>query len=1138
MNLLTDDLLKVKEFNDIIDTIKRKNENITFKNIIDLQKAYLVYSIAKKANKSCLVVCSNLFNANKMMQDLKFFSDIQLLFFPELPLIYYDVEAQSKDIQNDRMYVLQKIDENQEKKIIVTTIDTLSHPMKPKSTQIDDEIVISKNTDINFDKLVEKLVEFGYERADVVEGKGQFAVRGGIIDIFSISNDMPVRVEFFGDTVDSIRTFDVMTQRSISNLEKINILRISEFVLNNSKLIKIKEELNKYIVKSKNNELNQNIKKDIELIENGILDNLIDKYFNLLVDTSANFLDYLDDYVIYLDEPDRCKEKVKNLCYENSETLKILSQRNYLATEFANKYMPFEKIEEKISEHTNVYLQNQVTDFKQTKRIVFDFKSKEMYFYKNSFETLLLDVKSLSGKKILLVFPTQTRIEQVKNYLIDNGIKVEILENIWKEKKLKEGTVYLSLGIVSSGFYSSFNDLAIISEVVSGIKKKSRNESKKLIGTQINSFDDLNVGDFVVHENHGIGIYRGIKSINIQDVIKDYMQIEYANNGYIYIPINQIELVKKYVCDDNAKPKINSLGTKEWEKTKQKVTKHVKEVAKELISLYAKREKSLGFAFSKDTPWQKEFEDSFEYELTDDQRQAVQEVKADMEEQAVMDRLLCGDVGYGKTEVALRVAFKAVMDKKQVAYLVPTTVLCLQQYRTFKERMEKFGVKVEMLSRFRTKKQQTQILKDLVDGKIDVLVGTHRILSSDVFFKDLGLLVIDEEHRFGVKAKESIKKLKESVDVLSMTATPIPRTLHMSMIGIRGMSTLTEPPLERLPVHTYVMEYDDTIIKEAIEKELLRDGQVFYLNNRVEGIEELTAKVKRLVPNARVAFAHGQMEPRQIEDIMLKFINHEFDVIVCTSILESGIDIQNANTLIVENSDRLGLAQLYQIRGRVGRSSRLAYAYITYQKNKQISEIADKRLKAIRDFTEFGSGFKIALRDLEIRGAGNILGKEQHGHMVKVGYDMYLALLEKAILDEKNENNVDKKEEVEKEIKIDLDISAYISDSYIKDPIQKISMYKKISDIKDKETMLDVVDELIDRYGEIPKETENLIKIVEIRNLARKAGVTRICSFGEILKIEPFNLKIYLTNFVHSDILIRVQIELEKLIKEKGKYNE
>lgn len=948
---------------------------------------------------------------------------------------------------------------------------------------------------------------------------------------------MPYRIEFFGDSVDSIRTFDVLTQRSVTNLSEASISCVSELALTSDKLEEVIHKLNEVLDEKIPNELKENIKKDIEYIQNGILDNLTDKYFSLLVDNPSFFIDYLKDYSVFLDEPINCKKKADSLCYENEETLKILNERNYMYIPFVNKFITFDDVKKMIAKTTNIYMQKQVLDNSINKsRKVFDFKSKEMYFYRNSFETLLNDIKALKNKKLLLVFPSMTRVDQVKNYLLDNGEKVEVLDNIWQEKKLVKGKVYITFGILSGGFYSSAYDLVIIAEPVSGTNLKKKSKKENLKGTDIDSFEDLKIGDFVVHENHGIGIYKGIESIEVQDVIKDYIKIEYANNGALYVPINQLDLVKKYVCDDDAKPKINSLGTKEWEKTKRKVTLHVEEVAKELLSLYAKREKNPGYAFNNDTPWQKEFEESFPYELTDDQKQSITEIKEDMESPKVMDRLLCGDVGYGKTEVALRVAFKAVMDKKQVAYLVPTTVLCLQQYRTFKERMEKFGVRVEMLSRFKTPKEQTQILKDLVDGKIDVVIGTHRILSSDVFFKDLGLLVIDEEHRFGVKAKESIKKIKETVDVLSMTATPIPRTLHMSMVGIRGMSTLTEPPLERLPVHTYVMEYNDAVIKEAIEKELLRDGQVFYLNNRVEGIEELTEKVKRMVPTARVAYAHGRMDPHQIEDIMLKFINHEFDIIVCTSILESGIDIPNANTLIVENADRLGLAQLYQIRGRVGRSSRLAYAYITYKKDKQITEVAEKRLRAIRDFTEFGSGFKIALRDLEIRGAGSLLGKEQHGHMIKVGYDMYLSLLEKAIKKEKN--NIDETHSVEQEIKIDLDVSAYISDSYIKDPIQKISMYQKISDITDKDTMLDVIDELIDRYGELPKETENLIKIVEIRNMARELGIKKICSFGEILKIEPYNLQIRLTNFTRSDILIRVQLELEKLKKEKGKSDE
>ena len=605
----------------------------------------------------------------------------------------------------------------------------------------------------------------------------------------------------------------------------------------------------------------------------------------------------------------------------------------------------------------------------------------------------------------------------------------------------------------------------------------------------------------------------------------------------LYVPIAQLDCVGKYVCDDGAKPKINTLGSKEWEKTKTKVKAHVKEIAKELMLLYAKREKMTGYAYEKDTPWQKEFEDSFEYELTNDQKTSLEEIKEDMEDDKPMDRLLCGDVGYGKTELALRAAFKAVMNSKQVAYLVPTTVLALQQYRTFEKRMKDFGVRVEFLSRFKTKKEQTQILKDLVDGKVDILVGTHRILSKDVFFKDLGLLIIDEEHRFGVKDKEAIKILKETVDVLSMTATPIPRTLHMSMIGIRGMSTLSEPPMERLPVHTYVLEYDRNVVKEAIEKELSRDGQIIYLNNRVSKLDEIVANLRELVPYARIGVAHGQMSPDMVETVMLEFMEHEIDIIVCTTILESGIDVANANTLIVEDADTLGLAQLYQIRGRVGRSNRLAYAYITYPENKSLSEESQKRLKAIKDFTEFGSGFKIALRDLEIRGAGNLLGREQHGHMAKVGYELYLALLEKAIREEKEGKDAVAKEEVFKEVKMDINVSAYISDLYIKDPIQKIDMYQKISDIKNQEESMEVVDELLDRFGDIPKETENLIKIVEIRNKARMLGITRILATNRMIKFEPMNYKITLTNDISNDILIRVQLEISKLentIKEKG----
>lgn len=1120
---------------------KKKAASTNIIGLTDSAKASLVYALTLRSQKSSMIVCSNVMQAKKIIQDLKFFSELEVIFFPPKIFQYYETEAQSKEIEIQRMYAIEQILSGKQH-IIVTTIDALLIKMLPVSTYDHTEIIIKREDEISINELAMNLVNLGYEKSDVVEGKGQFSIRGGIVDIFSVNGDNPYRIEFFGDTVDSIRSFDPISQRSVDVLDKVEISFFCESSMTATQRDFVIQKLGELVNNEKiSSDLKQNVLEDIEKIKIGNIDGLIDKYFDLFVQESTNILDYVSDYQIFFDEFSRCKQKADNICYENNETLKILEERHYLYVPYANKYIAMPMLEKKLQKRNTVYLENILQLEKKDTKNTYRFDTRESIFYRNAIDVMLQDVKRAKDKVIVLVFSTDTRVEQVKNYLLDNQIRVTYLENIYAIEKLEVGKIYITKDILSSGFVSDDLKILLLSERISGVdlKNKKREKKKKLVGQDIHSFEDLEVGDYVVHENHGIGIYQGVHTINVSGVRSDYIKLEYANHSVLYIPINQLDVVRKYVCDDDAKPKVNTLNSKDWQRTKEKVNKHVKEMAKELIMLYAKREKTKGYMFSKDTHWQKEFEDAFEYELTDDQKQAVQEIKEDMEQERVMDRLLCGDVGYGKTEVALRASFKAVLDSKQVAYLVPTTVLSLQQYKTFKARMEPFGVRVEMLSRFKSQKQQTQILKDLVDGKIDVIIGTHRLLSKDVFFKDLGLLVIDEEHRFGVKAKEAIKLLKETVDVLSMTATPIPRTLHMSLIGIRSMSTLTEPPLERLPVHTYVLEYDENVIKDAIEKEMLRDGQVIYLNNRVNDIEEISFKVKKLVPQARIGIAHGRMEPRQIEKVMIDFMNHDIDILICTTILESGIDIPNANTLIVENADRLGLAQLYQIRGRVGRSNRLAYAYITYPKNKQITEISEKRLKAIKDFAEFGSGHKIALRDLEIRGAGNLLGKEQHGHMVNVGYDMYISFLEKAIQNEKEgkTNDMQSMEEVSKDVKIDLQVSAYISDHYIKNSIQKIAMYQKISEISNESQMMDVVDELLDRYGDIPKETENLIKIIEIRNLARKLNITRICVKNGFLVFEPSNLKYRLTNQGSNDILIQVQLELNKLfemLNEKG----
>lgn len=1129
MNQLVVNLPKHSKYLSLLNDVKSDKIDLSVFGLTDSQKAHMIYSLNVYSNKPSCIVCSNNMQAKKMMQDLKFYSEIEIVYFPAREIVYYDIEAESKEIENARMYAIERILSGKNI-IIVTTIDSILQKMLPIDTYKNLNLEFNLDTKVDINELLSKLTHLGYERCTNVEGKGQFAIRGGIIDIFGINNDMPNRIELFGDTIDRISSFDVSTQRSMGTTKTFSLPFASEFNITENQVNKVIDKLKKLANSKITNEFKSVVLKDIETLENREEKNLVDKYFELFFDNTVSFIDYLDKFTIYIDEPVKCIEKSKYIIYENTETLKLLSEKNHLYIPYTHQMYMYEDVENKFKHLVNVYLERMNTDrVLHAKRKEVIFSCREVNFFRSSMDILIQDLKVREENVILLVYPSATRVQQIKNILLDSKIKVTYLDNIFNTE-LKAGNIYITQGILSGGFdYDDFK-LTVISEPVSGtLNTLKKIKKSNVIGQSINSFEDLIIGDYVVHESHGIGIYRGIETVEVIGITADYIKIEYLNGSHIFVPISGLDSVKKYMCDDDTAPKLSSLGNKEWANTKRKVKQHVEEIAKELVLLYAKRDKTRGFAYSKDTPWQKEFEDSFEYELTEDQVTSINEVKLDMQDIKPMDRLLCGDVGYGKTEVAIRAAFKAVMDNKQVAYLVPTTVLSLQQYNTFKSRMEKFSIKVEMLSRFRTAKQQRKILEDLIDGKIDILVGTHRILSKDVFFKDLGLLIIDEEHRFGVKDKESIKAYKETIDVLSMTATPIPRTLHMSMIGIRGMSSLTTPPLERMPVHTYVLEYDNEIIRNAMERELSRDGQVFYISNRVDNIEEVTNKVKSLVPHARVEYAHGQMSPRQIEDIMSRYINHEIDVIVCTTILESGIDIHNANTIVIENSDKLGLAALYQIRGRVGRSSRLAYAYITYKKNKSLSEVAEKRLKAIRDFTEFGSGFKIAMRDLEIRGAGNILGKAQHGHMASVGYELYLSMLEKAIKQEKEgkaEDNISLQE-----VKIDIPISAYIPDNYIPNLMQKITMYHKISEASDEQEIINLVDEFLDRFGDLPKEVNNLIKIVEVRNLCRKMGITRVYIKNNYVILESDKSNKPLKYYINSnDLLLFIQINLKELL--------
>jgi len=1136
MNPLVKELPKHSKFNELLNSIKNKEKNLSITGLTDAAKAHVIYSLYNYSNVRPVVVCPNVTSAKKIIQDLKFYADKEIVYMPAREVIYYDIDVQSRETNNLRVNAISKL-VNDENIILVTTTEALLENMLPKSEYMGLQLKLKLGDTLDLNEVITKLIKLGYSREELVSAKGQFSLRGGIIDIFPTQANMPYRIELFGDEIDSIRTFDVLDQRSKETMEEFEINFSTEYIIDKSNVEHLAEVLNEVANSDITEEVKKSVLQDIEKIEADNYMGLIDRYFELLVPNKVTLLDYLtDNYTIYLDETSKQISRAEAINFENNEAIKVAATSN-VYTKYTFKYVSFGEIEAKLKSLSSVYMSKLGQDrVMHAKRKEYSFSCREVNFFRSTMDLLIKDVKKYKEERkvVAVIFPTAVKAETAKNLLVDNGILVKLVSDLSIVDELKQGVVYISVGIVSSGFVYDDMNLAVMAEPVSGIATEKRKSSKEFLGDVLNSYEDLKIGDYVVHINHGIGKYLGVETVDTAGIVKDYMKLEYRDGGVLYVPITSLDSIKRYVCEDGFKPKVNKLGTKEWENTKLKVTKHVSDIAKELVLLYALRSKAQGFAFSKDTPWQKEFEADFEYELTQDQDRAIKEMKQDMESSKPMDRLLCGDVGYGKTEVAIRGAFKAVMDSKQVAYLVPTTVLSLQQYNVFKERMDKFGVKVEMLSRFKTKKEQEQIIKKLELGEIDVIVGTHRILSKDVKFKDLGMLIIDEEHRFGVEDKEKIKKYKNNVDVLSMTATPIPRTLHMSMIGIRDVSVITEPPQERLPVHTYVSEYNPSMIGEAIEKELSRDGQVFYISNRVDNIESVVAKVKAIAPEARVAFAHGQMTPSQIEDTMLDYMNKQTDILVCTTILESGIDIPNANTIIIENADKLGLAQLYQIRGRVGRSNRLAYAYVTYNRGAVLTEEASKRLNAIKDYSEFGSGFKIALRDLEIRGAGNVLGAEQHGHMMMVGYDMYAALLNKAV--EKEKLKIDSGNLLEKgEIKISLDVSANIPSDYISDSVIKIEMYQKLSNATNEVEIQNVVDELIDRFGDIPKETLNLIEIVRIRNKCKEIKVDEVKISGEFIWFiqKPKNhIKFRLTNDIKRDILSFVNNTLDSIIRD------
>ena len=1082
MNEIANILTQNEKFKDIVKEIKLNTTPISILGLVDVAKIQFASALLEQTNKKICIITYNEIQAKNLLKNLNYFNK-KVVYFPKKEIVTYDYDVESKDLIYERMDALNKIYTN-EAQIIVTTIEACMQEMIAKKDLFSNIISFEFDKNYNFEEIKQKLVNLGYERVDLIEGKGQFSIRGDILDI-AITENKGVRIEFWGDEIDSIRYFNISSQRSIEEIRKINIYPAHEYVLNNSI-----DEVCKKIEETKEDfpYLEEAINNDIEQIKSGNYISKIDKYIKCFYNQRNTILDYLlKDTITFVDEIGKVKARVNNILLDNKSLITVLLEKKKFVPQIIENLKDFEHIDIDLKNRQIVYLENQ--DLPLNRPNSFSFTYKELNFYKANTEALIEKIETglNDNKKIIVLAGNEESCNKLCNLLLEKNIPYKFEKKL--ENDISNKGVLVTTGILSSGFECFDSGLIVITgeELFYSEKKKRKKAVSAFKQGEKVVFADLKPGDYVVHKTHGIGQFIGVNTIKTLDITKDYIKIKYKGEDYLYVPTNDLDNIRKYIGGGEAEPRLNKLGSKEWEKTKAKVKNNLREVAQNLIELYAKRKKAKGFAFTKDTPWQTQFENDFPYTETDDQLRCISEVKKDMEKPLPMDRLLCGDVGYGKTEVAMRAAFKAVMDQKQVAYLVPTTVLANQQYEAFKERMQEFPIRIELLNRFRTLKEQKEVIRKLKLGEIDIVIGTHRILSKDIEFKDLGLLIIDEEHRFGVKDKEKIKELKETIDVLTMTATPIPRTLHMSIVGIRDMSVIYEPPQNRKPVQTYVLEYDKEVIREAITKELERDGQVFYLFNNVEGIIRKADEVQDLVPEAKVGFAHGKMTGKELEDIMQEFVEGKINVLVCTTILESGIDIPNANTIIVENADRLGLAQLYQIRGRVGRSNSQAYAYITYKKEKMLSEIADKRLKAIKEFTEFGSGFKIAMRDLEIRGAGSLLGEIQHGHMDQVGYDTYCKLLDEVV---KDMQGVEYQEE--KDVQIDLNVSSYIPDEYIENTAQKIEVYQNIALSKNEEDIQDVIDEITDRYGNIPKELENLLDIARIKNLCKEKNIIKI----------------------------------------------
>ena len=967
----------------------------------------------------------------------------------------------------------------------------------PPDVLADRTIKLSRDTSVQFPDLISRLIAAGYTRCDKVESPSQFSVRGSIADIFPVQEKMPVRMELWDDEIDSFAYFDPETQRRTEQIDELIIPPAGEVLFNSADALVQKINALSAGIRGKRTELvRSNLAKDADNVSNGVSLANIDKYLPLAYDKPALIFDYLKpDSPVLFSEFHSCCEKAKAIQSQFNEDVKILLEEGELCRGLDGYIAEFESISETAVKFPCVLMDT----FLRTN----DIRCKKLWTmtayqtapWGGEIRQLSEDLRSFIDRNysVIVLAGSEKTLPIIAEDLRNDGIPCDIMT---EETTLTKGRVLITTGCLSSGYDYPDIKTALITQAKAMSSKRKLKKKKK--GEEIKSLADIAPGDLVVHALHGIGRFEGIRKLELEGITKDYITIKYAGTDVLYVPVTQMDLISRYIGPrDDTGVKLNKLSSNEWQKTRSRVKKAVKDMADELIALYAKRSKTKGFAFSEDNDWQNDFEARFDYTETDDQLRCIEEIKQDMMKPTPMDRLLCGDVGFGKTEVAFRAAFKCMLDGKQCAVLVPTTVLAWQHYQSALKRFEHFPFKIELLSRFRTKKQQEEILKQVALGTVDMVIGTHRLVQKDVKFKDLGLAIIDEEQRFGVAHKERFKEAFTGVDVLTLSATPIPRTLNMAMSGIRDMSVIEEPPVDRYPVQTYVIEHNMGVIIQAINKELRRGGQVYYIHNRVETIDLCAAKIAELIPDARIAVAHGELSEERLSDIWTELVDHEIDILVCTTIIETGVDVPNVNTLIIEDADNLGLSQLYQLRGRVGRSNRRAFAYFTFRRGKVLTEIASKRLDAIREFTQFGSGFRVAMRDLEIRGAGSILGGRQHGHMEAVGYDMYLQLLNEAIAEETGQTPPRTPEEC----LIDLQIEAHIPDDYIESLAGRLDAYRKIAAVSTKEESIDLLDEFIDRYGDPPKAIQGLVTVALTRNMAGKAGITEITQRSNALLI-------------------------------------